>query len=490
MPRSKSPSAINDLFAYGRVVFAATDHGVSRSEDGGRTWRRVFRGPYMESVSHGPTGYVALGIQGGRNQPITAWSNGGIHWHAVRGRYRNREGSTYFGGEQAVLDGVYGIAVPDPAHGLPGSYRVVRTTDRGAHWVDLHGGPSPEGGLQMLPDGTIYITASPRASGCPSAVFRSVDLGLTWVELPGSCSHQPLAGVTFIDATHGFAVGGRSYKYGGGQVIETTSDRGASWTVTHQVGVRAFPKVRDGYGSVEAVSPAVAYVDQASCLGSTAQGPCGLNLYRTGDGGRHLTRLARPRGVRWIRMVVASDGALIAVGDGRYDVGVVATSRNSGRSWRLAVPPRRVSTAALARSGPTLLWHNTLGLFASADQGVSWVRRPLTQTVARRIGTLRHPLPIDRPDLPGGAKCTHASYRAEVWLVCHFPLRNQSTWILHSKDRGLTWVGHAMVGGPRRVVATGRNGAAYAAGGAIWRTTDGGAAWREAWPRLPSAAAR
>jgi hypothetical protein len=32
---------------------------------------------------------------------------------------------------------------------------------------------------------------------------------------------------------------------------------------------------------------------------------------------------------------------------------------------------------------------------------------------------------------------------------------------------------------------TGGDSAVFAKGGALWRTTDGGATWREAWPRLP-----
>jgi photosystem II stability/assembly factor-like uncharacterized protein len=503
-PRSWAAPAINDLYADGATVLAATGHGIERSTDDGRRWRTVMTGDRMSSITHGPTGYVGFGVVGGGERSVTATSDDGVHWQRVVSS-RNDPDRLDLYGDTAVLDGSIGIAVPNASlNGL--SYRLARTTDGGRHWRRVRGFREADGGVQLLPDGTLYITGSANRRQC-NGVYRSTDIGATWTLLPGSCVRQPLLSLQFLDATHAIAVGGSAIKFNGGRVIETSSDSGSTWTTTDHVPMRSnFRRMKEGFARADFTSPTTGFVRGGIC-GNTEEGPCGGELYATTDAGRHLTRLPDPSPDGWSSIALTGADSLVAAGVSEGPDSVSGTSSDGGRGWRLEIRPRHLTTASFTRRRSTLFWRNSLGSFVSRDDGRSWtVTNRRVATVVRQDGQTaadrRLVVAIDQQDvlavsrrrgpwhelrLDRAGDCQVAVAADDIWLNCSGSPSGTS-FVAFSGDGGRRWrresTGHSdLVDG--RLVATGHGRAVICRGGALWRTRDGGATWRQSWPRLP-----
>jgi hypothetical protein len=484
-PPAGAMSNVNDLFSDGRVVFAATRAGISRSTDGGRHWRLVMSRGSMTSVTKGPTGYVGFGVVGPSLRPLTATSADGVHWKTVVGSFSGRP-EFYIGANRAVFDGRVGVAAPEQGVGF--EFSLARTTDGGRRWTVVPHFREADGGLQLLPDGTMYVTGRAGRADCVGGVYRSDDLGATWTLLPGSCVSEPLLAVQFVDAEHGVAVGGYATKFGGGRVIETTDDGGLTWTRTLHVRMHPdAPPAGQGFAEVDFTSPSTGYIGDAICTGGE-NGPCGQNLFRTLDGGRHLTRLPDPALAGWLSMARTGPTSLVAVTGSAGGDSQIATSADDGQHWRIQTTPRGLFTYALGGRGRTLRWRTTLGTFVSHNAGRSWARAgrrgraKLRRAVANAKAAERH-----EPWLGRAAHCRFTSALAGQWLLCTVGHQPRG-WVLHRSAPGGEWTARRFAPGFEpglsTLVATGVNSAEAAAGGALWRTTDGGASWRESWPHL------
>jgi hypothetical protein len=607
-PRSRVISDANDLYADGSVVLAATFNGISRSTDGGRHWRSVLSGIRMNSVTRGPTGYSGLGVRRNPDRAIVATSRDGIHWRARREDVRHEHTGPGFGAA-LVMDGPVGVAVNRVDLSFLGP--MWRTTDGGRVWSQIKRfGQTALGGLRMSASGTIVATAAGQGTSCRGAVYRSTNLGATWAELPGSCSSLPLWDVQFVDADHGVAVGGATFKGAGGQVIETTADGGRTWTVTRYIAPDPnFRHVAEGFDTVDFVTPSVGYVLDGIC--EDGQGaPCAGNLYRTTDSGRHLTAIpSSSLSKGWLSVAATADNRFVVSGGGAGEPDGVAVGDGTTGRLRNRIRPRDVFSDEFQGVDATGFWHNTLGTFAtsarvhrwhrvhvaslrgedvedygvsvappgyvlsehsvaspvvvraSSDGGTRWTDVKLTKrrnvnqvldgyavgpggSAAALVGSgygersihpslllssdggrrwkraghvsftvstnVEEPLGValnrrvlvvlnndqleissdhgrtwQASDLPGTFLCGVSAYRSELWLEC--PTTGpDATWILHSGDRGRRWSGHSLGVSPdtETVVATGPGSAEFASAGSIWRTVDGGATWRQSWPRL------
>jgi photosystem II stability/assembly factor-like uncharacterized protein len=473
-PRSTAINDVNDLYADGDLVLAATRHGLSRSTDGGRKWTTVLRHPDMWSVTRGPTGFVALGTASARQapRPLTATSPDGIHWRTVAGRVTRR--ARFFDEDRAVFDGRVGVAVSSTATSGFNS-PMVRSTDGGRSWKRVADLPAATGGLQLLANGTMYATAQANDRGCAGGVYRSIDLGATWTLLSGSCSRIPLLSLQFFDSEHAIAVGGAADKFNGGQIIESTSDGGLTWIVTHSYPSREnYRRMRQGFGGADFSSPSDGYVRLGICVGGQ-NGPCGGAIFRTVDGGRHLTRLPRPDAAGATSIAISGATSLVVATTTGGDIDdAVATTIDAGRQWRLQAPARQLTTNWLTGRGTTIRWRNTLGRFISHDGGRRW----------QAVRGARAMAAFDRHRRP---RREVASYGSDRWSVRR--LLSKHPRILHSADRGHTWTGHQvprhLVLDASRLVATGPDAAILVDRGSIWRTTDGGARWQQTWPHLP-----
>jgi photosystem II stability/assembly factor-like uncharacterized protein len=458
-PDMSVPSDVLDLYADGDGVLAAMDHGISRSTDSGRHWHTVLRHVEMSSVTRGPTGYAALGVRRRDDRAVTATSRDGVHWTTVVAA-RHDDASPAGIGYALVLDGDTGVAVSRPNRS-PGDGPMMRTTDSGRHWQKVRRFGDAEGGLQMSASGTIVATASGQGKRCVGEIYRSIDLGATWSRLPGSCSPLPLTGVQFVDATHAVAVGGIEAKVGGGRIIETTADGGLNWQVTNESPTRQSYRSPDGFGGVDFLTPTTGFVFGGVCVDSLG-GPCGGDLYWTTDGGRHLSRLPDPAREGWLSIARTGSDRFVAAATGRNGHDAIGETTDGGHHWRLQMSGRQVDTYGLSGNGQALFWRNTLGTFVSHSAGRRW--RP-TKPLARH----RH-----------RTRDTH-------WRLRYSPSGSRA-WVVHRDDSGKTLTAYRMplwvaTWGPS-LHGTGGNGAVFAKGGDLWRTTDGGATWQESWPRL------
>jgi hypothetical protein len=486
-PRSSAIAGAVDLYAEGRTVLAATRKGISRSVDGGRRWNTVLAGYEMAWVSRGPSGYFAIGVT--RTQrAATATSPDGMHWSVtIDHDSRAAEGSIH---GTAVMVGRTAVDVTMQNRWFGGT-PMMRTTDGGRHWRRVPGMRYAQGGLRLLPDDAMVATAPGAERRCDGAVWRSVDLGATWQELPGSCSPLPLTDVQFTSANDGVAVGGFEWKVGGGDLIETTDDGGIAWTRTHYVpncySVRCQNSAPDGFGAVDFLTASSGFVFHGECVDSLP-GPCGGKLLWTSDGGRTLRQLASPPGDGWLSIAVTGPGRYVGAAyapDGEKPFSAIGLTTDSGRRWRYEAPPNDFESdygGPLSGAGRHLLWISPVGTLASYDGGRRWrlVRDP--RAARSRLRAYRRGIGVYDRD-------TRTSFGRAQWSL-RTPGLSSRTWMLYRPRPGVPWQGRQLpnwVGEQTEaVIATGPNTAIFAGrNGNLWRSRDDGATWQETWPHLP-----
>jgi photosystem II stability/assembly factor-like uncharacterized protein len=450
-PASTALPGANDVVsAGGTALLAAADSGIWRSADSGATWRRVLPSIAAWSVVAVPGGgYAALGVtpwpQGQgitqASKPELATSADGVSWHVATVPSPSAQWVFGYGYRLALSgtgNGGAGVAVPDAGmFGAGFAAPAFRTTDGGRHWIPLP--LNGEGGLAMLANGrTIFATAPGQGDRCRGAVYESRDGGVTWALLPGSCQSYPLQAVQFTSDRDGFAAGGLTPKFGGGQVVEATTDGGLTWHVLYHVGTLPGGSTTAGFLRIDMVGGAQGWAVAGGC--TTGQnGPCGGAVYVTADGGTQW-RLTGQQALS-----VAGLGAGVAVA---VDRGIGAATSDGGQTWTEQTRPETTQTQAFAGSGGYQLWLTSLAGAVSADSGQRWSQLPAFPA----------PLATQVPDLgwqaaPPSALLGYAGSGSQVWA---------------SGDGGRTWAASTVPGGdasPLATAALGGGGTAYAVSG-------------------------
>lgn len=156
--------------------------------------------------------------------------------------------------------------------------------------------------------------------------------------------------------------------------------------------------------------------------------------------------------------------------------GMLFTSSDSGRHWRLAnggLPFSPNLAGDVAVSGSLLVAIDACGnLQSSTNGGHSWHKAPLGNS----------------------SLCSPSAFRNEVWVECGSAGSPGRTWVLHSTNAAATWslrrlpAGTGIDGsapGLNGIVAIGPRSAVMPAGGSLWITRDGGKTWTQSWPALP-----
>jgi hypothetical protein len=490
-PKSMAIAGAVDLYSDGNLVLAATTHGISRSVDGGRRWHSVLHGYEMASVGHGPTGYFAVGTTHDLRRDATATSSDGVTWKVVVDHpAAGQAGFPLAFGSAAVVVGDVGVEAV-VQNRLLGAEPMMRTTDGGRRWTVVSDMKDAEGGLHLLPDGSLVATAEGNPDSCAGSVWRSTDLGATWRELPSSCSRLPLTAVQFTSATTGMAVGGAEQKIGGGQVIETTDDGGLHWTVTHYVPTCTTLKCQaedavDGLAAVHLLTPHSGFVLEGLTPDSLA-GPCAGTLLWTGDDGRSLTALKSSPSSGWLSVVETRGENLVgAPSDSCTSASsAIGLSTDSGRHWRFEAPPGDFSSnvgVALVGAGTHLLWQTPVGMFGSHDAGRHWSQAGNPKRARRQLRAYRARLGTTDTAVRSSFGATRWTSRCLVQsprCLVAYRANTEAAWIQHLMPR---WYGDFVP----TIVATGQASAVFVGRGAdLWRTNDGGATWRESWPKLP-----
>ncbi|MCS7221789.1 MAG: hypothetical protein RML36_01740 [Anaerolineae bacterium] len=394
----------------GDVFLAATQTGIFRSEDGGRTWNAANEGlPTLQisALAFAPNGTAfAGGLTGG----VAISANCGRTWYTSRSA----------GLEQAVTTIAPSPRYAEDATVLVGTDGggVMRSADRGHHWTpanfrlgDLHvlalacapawgdheelfaatvdgvyrstnGGRAWRGAGQGLEGKVVQALAvSPNFSqdrtlfaGTESdGVFRSTDAGFSWA--PSGAGTEGLT-INCLWISPDFAQD-RTILAGTSVGILCSTDGGDTWRMAYQSGDPVL---------------ALAGSRAAVCAGTMEQG-----ILRSSDGGRtwHVSNegLAARAFLRTLT-VAGHPGLILAFGP---QEGIVLSADRSGNWQRVPglseyLPLSAVAAANQGVHRPPLLVVSTAEghILRSADAGVTWtpcaVGIPATTLVFDRSG--------------------------------------------------------------------------------------------------------
>lgn len=450
-----------DMFS-GQDAWAVGELGaIVHTTDGGMTWRqqRSGTGEELNAVSFADPQH---GVAMGNTNLFT--TDGGATWQRGHG----------------ALGTVYDVEMADADHGFAtgGADFIYRTADGGATWQrqempiaigrvqffdSLHGVASGAGVLRTEDGGETW-TRVKGATGAP--FFINADEG--WAVSRDTARHTVDGGVTyksqtvpdntwandevFVDARHGWAVGANSN-------IIATDDGGASWVTQH-----------GGVGSAIANRYPLNAVDFADAERGLAVGNCGT-IMSTANGGDSWQQ--RLRGSCTLTFdITATDARHLWASQSD---GEVLRTVDGGRHWeRVITSVANLSGSYLGavdfvdnRNGWVVSSAGTIGdqfVFHTADGGRTWSQQGPTNDPANLFG-------IDSVD---GNTVVAVGY-----VCCVGPQ------ITRSVDGGKTWEvlppQLSSYGGRFRAVQFADLNTGWITGdaGALLKTRDGGATWKQ-----------
>jgi photosystem II stability/assembly factor-like uncharacterized protein len=322
---------------------------------------------------------------------------------------------------------------------------VVRTVDSGQHWQNVWSDPAGSIASSYFLNtqiGWVVGWVEEGASNPPEPVYRTLDGGRSWQQLPTVPNGCQL---DFVDPLHGWCdvIGAAA----GSETVSLyrTSDGGLTWTLASQTepyGLGASTPDGLPFGCDKTITFTSSEVGWASshCNGGSAY------LYTSTDGGSKwhaLPEVPLPAGAPvpegeglGVPVVEGSDVALTIDIGGEPGATGVATSSDSGTTWKtqlVAGSPQYTSVDLI----DTAHWRLTNGsvLMSTDDAGAHW--RSWAYPVSMK-GTLGATLTLDFvsplvgwaiPDGNGGPLC---------WTV----------------DGGISWKRVLIVAGPYRLPAS------------------------------------
>ena len=515
-----------DLFLYDVMLEGVGPHAVGfaypdirddpimgrsmlRTQDGGQHWDEVNGSYDVTDVARLPgAATLFAAAASGSSSPtcdghVIRSDDAGLHWTTVASSCTTQN---LFSVD--FVDALHGFAAGGTPNHYGGSQLLLATDDGGRTWQPRFSTGAPGGGGEQFPDGFAQVH------------FHTTGDGL---------------------AVSGACVGGGDGPCGG-QVWRTT-DGGRSWHDTRLLGVQlataGSTAVLTGSYATEA---GVAVSLDGGVTWSRAVAPADhaiSQLYRTGAGLTAVTNdgveLSTDGGHAWrsLRLPVKRSQSFDAVVDGSHGV---LTSHGFRLSWQAS--PTTTSAAAQGFPDHAEVSHVALGavddsqglamvaadvcrteVFATSDGGRSWSTRgrlaimvdgPIGNDgrVAAAIGECTPPTQIDyahtialSPDdghswrlttLGPGYDLLAASVAGHTVWVMGADTKGDRV-VLVSGDDGRSWTANELVGvtvpvnESGTVVALSAHEALLIDGGSsLWRTTDGGATWRQEHAPLPT----
>jgi len=286
---------------------------------------------------------------------------------------------------------------------LHGTTWVVRTTDSGRHWRAATAPVKRIASASFLGAGVALIEADSLHPGAPEAprtepVYRTLNGGRSWQRLARVQSDCQL---DFVDKRDGWCttIGdamGRSTVW-----VYRTNNGGSTWTLISHTGLF-------GAGSTPGALPYACdkTIGFASTRVGWAAGTCNkgaLRLYETTDGGRRWRALGAFPIPKRMRLSEGSTLSLptvqrshlavsLQVLSSQHGTTIVATSANSGRTWRSRIAPGRTGYGSvdLVNVRHWLLSNGTT-LLTTSDAGTHWHSLKAT---AMFVNTLGRPLTL------------------------------------------------------------------------------------------------
>jgi len=338
---------------------------IQRTADGGRTWHDVLRGhgatKFAWLVSSGPRVVYAGGF-GRRGSPaLFASRDAGRSWTVFRPHLPHVQIVDWLQTRVVFVNPTFAYTFPDPAGYGMGAY--LRTVDGGRSWQRLRL-PKGTAGIQFVDALHGYAVGGSYRTRCNGSLWRTKNGGHTWTRV--MCVPVPLAAVQFLDARHGFVAGGwvAVFEAKPSGIVYATSDGGATWQ-------RRYLNPRTGYhGGIYPIVK-LRFLDARRGWATTGQckccpsGPCPGEILVTRDGGRTWAR----RGTEVELSTFGSRDAW-AVPRCEDECSFILRTRDAGRTWRplaradlLAGPP--------AVAGGLISLPTQAGRFVSTD-GRRW----------------------------------------------------------------------------------------------------------------------
>jgi len=253
------------------VLVGASDGSLSRSSDGGSTWKVVHKGSAgILTLAFSPlkTGFVLAGTLGGG---ALASADAGLTWAGAKGLDR-----------RSVR--VFSFAL---TFNVAGTDRGVYASADGLTWRPSGLSNTSIGALTVaaIHDPVRLVAGSDAASkigGLP--LFQSKDGGITWSQLRASISGKVIASVAAGPLPAGITI--RPLVVGTNTGLFTSSDNGTSFTPSSGGGL--LPST--DYTQIAFVTTHFDRFYAASDGGGSTSG----GLWRTRDAGRHFSSLAPP----------------------------------------------------------------------------------------------------------------------------------------------------------------------------------------------------
>lgn len=290
---------------------------------------------------------------------IRATTDGGAHWKA------QRSGTRYDLSSVSFADTMHGWAVGGYVFNrlssdLKPASLVLVTTDGGAHWLVQNKAPGqPFAHVACSDPAHVWVAGG----GETAKISASSDGGKTWMTQYADKAPGEIAAITFVDASHGWAIEevGALLTSESAKVLATT-DGGSHW---------AFQATLPGNASW-----AVTFAN--ATLGWVVGNQAGPRVWSTTDGGVTWKRTPAPHGkVAELHSVEATDVSHVWIGSlGLEDS--LSRSTNGGRTWLApAAPIRGFDAGALAFASTSHGWALTLSnsltyILATTDCGATW----------------------------------------------------------------------------------------------------------------------
>ena len=388
---------VHSFAIKGAVVWATfaalpNESGIARSTDNGNTWQVV---PSIitnagESIVSDNAIIVA------EDNFIWRSTDDGMSWDVVEqfaltgiGSF-GKAGTKLFGAARTGIqtstdngaswsfepfsDGAYSFSSNGSTIYLGSNSKVFKSTDVGATWIDVSNGLG-KGGIQaLLFDGTNLFAGTPADS---AGVYRSTNDGQSWA--PAGAGLPTGKTIRSLISFEAYVFAGTE-----GDGIYRSSDHGDSWAKT------------DVNNTLLAQELVFAFCTKDNALFAGA----GNGIYKSTDGGATFERMLNgfPTNINvFAWSLTASGGNVVAAVTVLFSpseaLDGIFYSPDDGGTWHQAtLPIVPTAVTAVASDGSSLAYaalfgqsSSVKGLYKSTDAGVTWTQRPALNVDIERL---------------------------------------------------------------------------------------------------------